>query len=74
MTSGALLLAAYAAGLAVPFAVLGLLLPRWPGLPRLARWHRPLRAARGLLLVVLGLMLYTNTFARLAAWFGGWWL
>lgn len=67
VAQGGLLLAAYSAGLAVPF-----LLTAWflgSITRRLARYRRHLpkvSVASGVLVILLGIMVYQNTFARLA--------
>ncbi|HEY8497344.1 MAG TPA: cytochrome c biogenesis protein CcdA [Limnochordales bacterium] len=67
---GALLLLAYAAGLAVPFLLVTLFLGRMrAGLRRLLPHAERIRFASGVLLVVLGVMLYTNTFVLLNSYF-----
>src|SRR5690606_20042436 len=63
---GALLLLAYAAGLAVPFLLVTVFLGRMrAGLRKLLPHAERIRFASGVLLVVLGVMLYTNTFVLL---------
>lgn len=65
--SGALLLVAYAAGMAVPFVAVAFGLSRSRSLARmLARHHRPLRVATGALIVGVGVLVVTNAFSRLA--------
>src|SRR5690606_9853196 len=67
---GGLLLLAYAAGLAVPFVLLTAFLGRMRGtLQRLRPYAERIRFASGALLVVLGVMLYTNTFVLLNSYF-----
>lgn len=70
MAAGAWLLAAYAAGLAVPFLVTAAALGRmrvW--FTRLGPHLKRVEQASGALLVGIGIMLYTNTFLRLSGWF-----
>jgi cytochrome c-type biogenesis protein len=64
------LLLAYSAGLAVPFLAVALALPRLrPLLDVLRRHHRLVSVIAGLLIVVIGIMIFFNTFARLATLF-----
>ena len=65
-----LLLLAYSAGLAVPFLAAALALPRLrPLLDALRRHHRAVRVAAGLFIIAIGVMIFLNTFARLATLF-----
>ena len=65
-----LLLVAYSAGLAVPFLAAAMVLPRLrPLLDWLRRHHRPVQVVAGLFIVAIGVMIYLNTFARLASLF-----
>ena len=65
-----LLLVAYSAGLAVPFLAAAMALPRLrPLLDWLRRHHRPVQVVAGLFIVAIGVMIYLNTFARLASLF-----
>lgn len=67
---GGLLLLTYAAGLAVPFLIVTLSLDRMRNtLRKLLPYAERIRFASGALLVVLGVMLYTNTFVLLNSWF-----
>jgi cytochrome c-type biogenesis protein len=64
------LLIAYSAGLAVPFLAAALALPRLrPLLDWLRRHHRSVQVVAGLFIVVIGVMIFLNTFARLATLF-----
>jgi cytochrome c-type biogenesis protein len=64
------LLVAYSAGLAVPFLAAALALPRLrPLLDWLRRHHRSVQVIAGLFIVAIGVMIYLNTFARLAGLF-----
>lgn len=69
----ALLLAFYALGLAVPFLIAAAALPQLqPVMVALRRWHRPVEVVAGLFIVLMGILIYFNTFARMAslfAWF-----
>ena len=61
------LLIAYSAGLAIPFLVAALALPRLrPLLDWLRRHHRLVQVIAGVFIIVIGVMIYFNTFARLA--------
>ena len=65
--SGALLLFAYAAGMAVPFLLVAFGLSRFRPLARsLARHHRGFQVASGALIVGVGALVATNAFSRLA--------
>ncbi len=65
--AAALLLAVYAAGLAVPFVAAALALPRIrPLLGWLRRHHRAVQAASGAFIVVIGILIITNAFSVLA--------
>jgi cytochrome c-type biogenesis protein len=65
-----LLLVAYSAGLAVPFLAVALALPRLrPLLDLLRRHHRLVSVIAGLFIVAIGVMIFLNTFARLATLF-----
>lgn len=65
--SGALLLLAYAAGMAVPFLAVAFGLSRFRPLARtLARHHRRFQVASGGLIVGVGVLVATNAFSRLA--------
>src|SRR5690625_132472 len=67
---GAALLLSYAAGMAVPFLVLTLSLDRMqPTLRKLLPYTNRIRIASGVLLVGLGIMVYTNTFTLLNSYF-----
>ena len=72
MSRGMLLLAVYALGLGVPFfiAAVGF---NWylAGARRLMRWLRPLEVAAGVLLVVVGVLLFTGRFTLLSSFFAG---
>jgi cytochrome c-type biogenesis protein len=62
-----LLLAAYSAGLAVPFLGAALALPRMrPVLEWLRRHHRAVQVASGLFIVGIGILILTNAFSVLA--------
>lgn len=64
------LLVAYSAGLAIPFLAAALALPRLrPLLDWLRRHHRLVQIVSGAFIVVIGVMIFFNTFARLAGLF-----
>ncbi len=66
----ALLLTAYSIGLAIPFLVAALALPRLrPLVEWLRRHHRAVQVATGLLIVAIGVLIFMNAFARLATLF-----
>jgi cytochrome c-type biogenesis protein len=66
---GLFLLTGYALGLAVPFLALGLLVDRATGIVHRLRPHmRWIQIVNGLLLVGMGLLLFSNQMFRIAAW------
>lgn len=66
---GVFLLTGYALGLAIPFLALGLLVDRATGIVRHLRRHlRWVQVVNGLLLVGMGLLLFSNQMFRIAAW------
>jgi cytochrome c-type biogenesis protein len=67
---GALLLAFYALGLALPFIAAAAALPRLkPVMTALRRWHRPVEVLAGGFIVLMGVLIYLNAFARMASLF-----
>jgi cytochrome c-type biogenesis protein len=76
ITSGAvlqsgILLLVYALGLAVPFVAIGLTLSRMPPLIRfLQRHHSAIGFVAGLVMIVMGVVVFTGTMARLNSYFG----
>jgi cytochrome c-type biogenesis protein len=65
--AGAALLVAYAIGMAVPLAIVGLGLARVRPLTLvITRHHRVFQVGSGLLIVVVGSLVATNSFGRLA--------
>jgi len=63
----ALLLTAYSLGLAIPFLVAAMAFPRLrPLIELLRRHHRVVQVISGLLIVVIGILIFFNAFARLA--------
>jgi cytochrome c-type biogenesis protein len=66
----ALLLVAYSAGLALPFLLAAAALPRLrPVMEALRRWHRQVEIVAGLFIVAMGVLIFTNAFARMAGLF-----
>ena len=66
----AVLLAAYSAGLAVPFLLAALAFPRMrPVIEMLRRHHAIVRIVTGVLIVAIGVLIFFNAFARLATLF-----
>jgi cytochrome c-type biogenesis protein len=66
----AVLLSAYSIGLALPFLAAAAAFPRLrPLVEWLRRHHRGVQVASGLLIVVIGILIYFNAFARLASLF-----
>lgn len=66
----ALLLVAYSAGLALPFLLAAVALPRLrPVMDALRRWHRQVEIVAGLFIVAMGVLIFTNAFARMAGLF-----
>ncbi len=66
----ALLLMAYSAGLAVPFLLAAVALPQLdPVIHSLRRWHRPVEIVAGLFIMAMGVLIFTNAFARMAGLF-----
>src|SRR5437764_15062612 len=66
---GGVLLAFYAAGLAVPFILSALAFSRVTGIFRFFRDHyQAITAVSGVILVAMGVLLFTNELARLNSW------
>jgi cytochrome c-type biogenesis protein len=66
----AVLLSAYSIGLAVPFVLAALAFPRMrPLVETLRRHHRAVQVVTGVLIVVIGLLIFFNAFATLAGLF-----
>lgn len=72
MTRGMLLLVAYSVGLGVPFVVAAVGF-NWylAGARRVTRWMRPLELGAGVLLVAMGVLLFTGTFTILSNFLAG---
>ena len=67
VAQGALLLATYSAGLAIPFLIAGALFSRlMVYLPRFYRYLPTISLVSGLLLLLIGLLIFTDSLARLA--------
>lgn len=68
MAKGMLLLATYSLGLGIPFFLSAMAL-NWyiAGTRRLLRWLRPLEIAAGVLLVVVGVLLFTGRFTVMSS-------
>ncbi len=66
----ALLLTAYSIGLAIPFLVAAIAFPRLrPLVEVLRRHHRVVHVVSGLLIVLIGVLIFLNAFERLASLF-----
>jgi cytochrome c-type biogenesis protein len=64
------LLVAYSAGLAVPFVVAALALPRLrPVMDALRRHHRLVSVLSGLFIIGIGILIFANAFARISSLF-----
>lgn len=72
MARGMLLLGSYALGLGIPFLVAAVGF-NWflAGTQRLRRWLRPIEVTAGVLLVLVGVMLFTGRFTVLSNFFAG---
>jgi len=67
---GMLLLFVYAMGLGIPFIVTAVVVNRLTtGLNRIKRHMRTLTMASGLLLIAMGILVFTNQLALISAWF-----
>ena len=63
------LLAAYSLGLGVPFLLTGLAINRFFGtMARIRKHYHAIEMASGGLLVVIGLLIFTNRFTVIAQW------
>ena len=63
----ALLLTVYSAGLAVPFLLAAVALPRMrPLITWLRRYHHAVQVASGLFIMAIGVLIFTNAFSRMA--------
>ena len=66
----ALLLAAYSIGLAIPFLVAAVAFPHLrPLVETLRRHHRAVQVVSGVLIVLIGVLIFLNAFERLASLF-----
>lgn len=72
MARGMLLLGSYALGLGIPFFVAAVGF-NWflAGTQRMRRWLRPIEITAGVLLVLVGVMLFTGRFTTLSNFFAG---
>ncbi|CAN5789328.1 cytochrome c biogenesis protein CcdA [soil metagenome] len=71
--TGARLLAVYSAGLGAPFLLAAVGFNSFlAGLRRIRSWLRPIEIGSGLVLVAMGVLIFTNTFAILAAFLNRW--
>jgi cytochrome c-type biogenesis protein len=62
------LLLSYSLGLAVPFLAAAIALPRLrPLMAGLRRYHRAVQITAGLLIVVIGVLIFSNAFSRMAS-------
>ena len=69
---GVVLLAAYSAGLAVPFLIAAAALDAFRNwFQRFRRWMPWVHRASGIVLIGVGLLLVTGEFTRLAGWLQG---
>jgi cytochrome c-type biogenesis protein len=65
-----ILLIAYSAGLAVPFLLAALALPRLrPLMGLLRRHHRPIQVLAGIFIMGVGVLIFANAFARMSSLF-----
>lgn len=73
LSSGILLLVAYGLGLGLPFFVAAVGFSAFlTGFRRIRRWLRPIEVASGAVLIGVGILIFTNTFAILAATLNRW--
>lgn len=71
VTTGALLLTAYAAGLGIPFIAIGLFFGRLSGsLRALQRHAKTINRVGGVVLIAMGLLMLTGSFETIGAWLG----
>lgn len=71
--TGIALLTAYGLGLGVPFLLGAVAFSTFlTAFGSIRRWLRPIEIGSGLMLIVIGVMIFTNTFAILAAWLNQW--
>ena len=69
LSAGVLLLAVYSLGLSLPFLALGLAFDRLaPLLARLRRWSRLIEVLTGLLLALMGVMIFMNWLLVVNSW------
>ncbi|MHB8619759.1 MAG: cytochrome c biogenesis CcdA family protein [Chloroflexota bacterium] len=66
---GMALLFVYALGLGMPFVLAGVLFSRWSGLQKALRRHaRAIESASGVLMLALGVLLFTGRMTLITAW------
>ena len=69
VSRGIVLLAVYSLGLGVPFLMTALAIDRFfAAFARIRRHYRAIEIASGLLLVVIGLLIFTDRFTIIARW------
>jgi cytochrome c-type biogenesis protein len=73
LSTGVALLFAYGLGLGVPFFLAAIGFSAFlTAFTRIRRWLRPIEVVSGLVLVVVGILIFTNTFAVIAALLNRW--
>jgi cytochrome c-type biogenesis protein len=73
LSTGVLLLVAYGLGLGVPFFLAAIGFSSFlTAFRRVRRWLRPIEVASGVVLVAVGILIFTNYFAVLAAFLNRW--
>ncbi len=73
LSTGILLLFSYGLGLGVPFFLAALGFSAFlTAFRRIRSWLRPIEIASGLVVVVVGILIFTNSFAILAAYLNRW--
>jgi cytochrome c-type biogenesis protein len=73
LSTGVLLLVAYGLGLGVPFFIAAVGFNSFlTGFKRIRGWLRPIEVASGMVLVAVGILIFTNYFAVLAATLNRW--
>ena len=72
-TAGSSLLVAYSAGMAIPFLLMAFFLTRLDRVLAFARkYSQQVSVVTGVFLIIIGIMLYTNSFGRIAALIDVW--
>lgn len=73
LSTGVLLLFVYGLGLGVPFFLAAIGFSAFlTGFKRIRGWLRPIEMASGAVLIAVGILIFTNTFAVLAAFLNRW--